>query len=86
MKHNAIHLYNLAAFLAVIIAIVALALLGNGKTDLAIMTGLVGVLGSFKPWGSAPPPEQKGPAGTQDDPLAVQGADAGKKPVETEQA
>lgn len=85
MKHNVIHLYNLAAFIAVIIAIVMLALLGNGKTDLAIMTGLVGVLGSFKPWGSVPPPEMKGPAGTQDDPLAVQGADAGKKPVETEQ-
>lgn len=56
MKHNAIHLYNLIAFMGVLIVIAILA--GNGKgTDLAIMTGLVGVLGSFKPWGAQSPPQ-----------------------------
>jgi hypothetical protein len=54
-----IHLFNLVAFIAVIVSIVVLALAGDGKTDLAIMTGLVGVLGSFKPWGSAPPQEEQ---------------------------
>ena len=53
-----IHLFNLVAFLAVLVAIVVLALAGKA-TDLAIMTGLVGVLGSFKPWGSAPIDGQK---------------------------
>lgn len=64
-----VHLYNLVAFIAVLGAIVALALAGKA-TDLAIMTGLVGVLGSFKPWGSAPPHE--GPTGTQTDPVTVE--------------
>lgn len=54
MKHAAAHLYNLVAFIAVLGAIVTLALAGKA-TDLAIMTGLVGVLGSFRPWGSQPP-------------------------------
>jgi hypothetical protein len=39
---------NLAAFLAVLLSIVVLAL--AGKNDAAILTGLVGVLGSFRPW------------------------------------
>jgi hypothetical protein len=39
---------NLVAFLAVLLVIGALALWGKG--DAAIMTGLVGVLGSFRPW------------------------------------
>lgn len=51
-----IHMHNLIAFLAVLAAIVALALAGKA-TDLAIMTGLVGVLGSFKPWGATPAPD-----------------------------
>lgn len=80
--HNQIHLYNFLAFALVLAAIVILALAGKA-TDLAIMTGLVGVLGSFKPWGSAPPVEHKGPSGSQDDPFAVEGADDGRKPVET---
>lgn len=42
-------LINLIAFLAVLVAIVMLSLAGKA-TDLSIMTGLVGVLGSFKPW------------------------------------
>jgi hypothetical protein len=56
---HTIHTHNLVAFLAVLTAIVLLALAGKA-TDLAIMTGLVGVLGSFKPWGSvAPAPTPK---------------------------
>ncbi len=42
-------LFTFLAFIGVLVAIVALALLGEG-TDIAILTGLVGVLGSFKPW------------------------------------
>jgi hypothetical protein len=75
-----VHLFNLVAFLAVLTAIVLLSLAGKA-TDLAIMTGLVGILGSFKPWGMSAPPE--GPAGTPDDPLSVAGAERGKKPVQT---
>lgn len=39
---------NLVAFIAVLLSIVVLAL--AGKNDAAILTGLVGVLGSFRPW------------------------------------
>lgn len=39
---------NLIAFIAVLTSIVVLAL--AGKNDAAILTGLVGVLGSFRPW------------------------------------
>lgn len=42
------HILNLVAFLAVLVAIVVLA--QSGSPDLAIVTGLVGVLGSFRPW------------------------------------
>ncbi len=44
--------HTLTAFLAVIIAIVLLSAIGafTGKAaDLAIMTGLIGVLGTFRP-------------------------------------
>jgi hypothetical protein len=41
--------YNLVAFLAVIIAIVLLSKIGGSGADLAIMTGLIGVLGTFRP-------------------------------------
>lgn len=75
-----IHLYNFLAFAFVLAAIVILALAGKA-TDLAIMTGLVGVLGSFKPWGAQPP--APGPAGTADDPLAIEGAKPGSEPVLT---
>ena len=40
--------HTLVAFLATLAAVVALALFGD-RTDLAIMTGLVGVLGTFRP-------------------------------------
>jgi hypothetical protein len=70
-KNHPAHLYNLIAFLAVLLAITGLAVFGEG-TDLAIMTGLVGVLGTFRPWG-ATAPDDKSPAGTRDDPLSVEG-------------
>lgn len=76
-----IHGFNLIAFLAVLGSIVWLALAGEG-TDLAIMTGLVGILGTFRPWSSV----SGGPAGTKGDPLAVEGAEKGSKPVTTEDA
>lgn len=41
---------NLVAFLAVVLSIVVLALNAQNTVDLSIMTGLIGVLGSFKPW------------------------------------
>lgn len=44
--------YNFFSFLAVISAIVVLACIAAVKgiqTDLAIMTGLIGVLGTFRP-------------------------------------
>lgn len=81
-----IHLFNLVAFLAVLAGIVILALAGK-TTDLAIMTGLVGILGSFKPWGATPPPDAPtGPTGTPDDPLSVAGPErtSSAPPVITE--
>lgn len=41
--------HTLIAFLSVVAAIVALALIGGTGSDLAIMTGLIGVLGTFRP-------------------------------------
>lgn len=45
------HVLNLVAFLAVLGAIVALA--AGNHPDMAIITGLVGVLGSFRPWSTS---------------------------------
>lgn len=42
------HVLNLVAFLAVLASIVMLA--AGDSPDMAIITGLVGVLGSFRPW------------------------------------
>lgn len=53
-----VHLGNLIGFIAVLTAIVLLSLAGKA-TDLAIMTGLVGVLGTFKPWGAGTTAEQE---------------------------
>lgn len=58
-------LHNLVAFLAVVCAIVALALIGGTGSDLAIMTGLIGVLGTFRPR------ERPKPDGTPEDPVAT---------------
>lgn len=62
-----VHLFNLVAFLAVLGSIVVLSLAGKA-TDLAIMTGLVGILGSFKPWGLSAPPEEPAKPGTANKP------------------
>jgi hypothetical protein len=59
------HWHNLIAFLAVLVVIGGLALFGK-STDLAIMTGLVGVLGSFRPWGMG-----QAASGKPDDPVNV---------------
>lgn len=49
-----ISVLNLIAFLAVLGAIVALAVSGRvTNLDIAIMTGLIGVLGSFRPWSAS---------------------------------
>ncbi|WP_309646608.1 hypothetical protein [Phenylobacterium sp.] len=79
------HLFNLIAFLAVLSAIVTLALAGK-PTDLAIMTGLVGILGSFRPWGATPAKTDEGPTGAPDDPLSVAGPETTSTapPVQTE--
>lgn len=53
---------NLIAFLAIIVALVILSALGafTGKpADLAIMTGLIGVLGTFRPKNPASTEETK---------------------------
>ncbi len=80
---RSLHFFNLVAFLAVLVSIVVLALAGKA-TDLAIMTGLVGILGSFRPWGAAPPAE--GPTGAPNDPLSVAGPESKSDaaPVKTE--
>ncbi len=80
--YQSIHLFNLVAFLAVLVAIVILALAGKA-TDLAIMTGLVGVLGSFKPWGSTPPTDHTTPAGTATDPIQTEVVNSPVEPVPT---
>jgi hypothetical protein len=59
---------NLVAFLAVLLVIGALALWGKG--DAAIMTGLIGVLGSFRPWS-----QQDHATGKPSDPINVKPAE-----------
>jgi len=70
--------FNLVAFLAVLGAIVTLCLAGKA-TDLAVITGLVGVLGSFRPWGAATPSSEAA-TGKADDPLNVAAAET--KPLD----
>lgn len=70
-----VHAFNLIAFLSVLVAIVALSL--KGKPDLAIMTGLIGILGSFKPWGLQAPP---------DGPLEAKLVNSPADPVPTKEA
>lgn len=53
--------HTLIAFCSVLAAVVTLALIAAFKgtqTDLAIMTGLIGVLGTFRPRGSTANVEQ----------------------------
>jgi hypothetical protein len=81
MKDFVPNISNLIAFLAVIGAIVFLASGRTSTVDLSIMTGLIGVLGSFRPWTASS--QQHGPSGTPADPLAVEGADDPARPVPT---
>jgi len=60
--------HSLIAFMAVVSAIVALALIGGTGSDLAIMTGLIGVLGTFRPRERA----KNEPTGTPADPVSVE--------------
>lgn len=55
------HTANLIAFIAVVILIGVIILNGQGGVDLAVTTGLIGVLGSFRPWsaGDLLKPKQK---------------------------
>ena len=49
MTKDRCHLTGLIAFLAVLVAIVLLSKIGGSGADLAIMTGLIGVLGMLAP-------------------------------------
>jgi hypothetical protein len=63
------HWHNLIAFLAVLFGIVMLTL--NGKAQDAVVVGLVGVLGTFRPWGMG-----LGASGKSDDPVNIKETDA----------
>lgn len=67
---------GLAAFVATLLSIVLLSKIGGTGADLAIMTGLVGVLGMLAP-GMVPsrgndPKKPAQPAGTPSDPVSVE--------------
>lgn len=49
MKRPDCHFTGLAAFIATLVAVVLLSKIGGSGADLAIMTGLVGVLGMLAP-------------------------------------
>lgn len=68
--------HTLIAFMSVVAAIVALALIGGTGSDLAIMTGLIGVLGTFRPRTIAPDvPQAVTVANTARDPVPVEAAE-----------
>lgn len=75
MKSIEPHVSNLIAFLAVVVLIGVIMLNRSNSADIAIMTGLIGVLGSFKPW-SNPGPLTK----------QVEVTNTPENPVQTEQA
>lgn len=67
---------GLAAFVATLVAVVLLSKIGGSGADLAIMTGLIGVLGMLAP-GLVPsrgndPKKPAQPAGTPSDPVSVE--------------
>lgn len=71
---------NLVAFLATLLAIVALSKVGGTGSDLAIMTGLVGVLGMLARPARAQSPEQTG------EPQPVTVVNPPSDPVNTEES
>lgn len=60
---------NLAAYIATLLAIVLLSKIGGTGADLAIMTGLVGVLGMLVGARKISNSKSDTPAGTPNDPL-----------------
>ena len=61
---------DLIAFLATLVSIVLLSKIGGTGSDLAIMTGLVGVLGMLAGRKAA----RRGPSGTPADPISTEEA------------
>ncbi|MEW9855942.1 hypothetical protein [Novosphingobium sp. M1R2S20] len=64
---------GLAAFIATLVAVVLLSKIGGSGADLAIMTGLIGVLGMLAP-GLVPSrgnERDTKPSGTPGDPVSV---------------
>lgn len=59
---------DLVAFLATLVAIVLLSKIGGTGSDLAIMTGLIGVLGMIAGRNRT----KRGPSGTPSDPVSVE--------------
>lgn len=65
---------GLIAFIATLVAVVLLSKIGGSGADLAIMTGLIGVLGMLAP-GLVPSrgaDQRKTPDGTPADPVSVE--------------
>jgi hypothetical protein len=85
VKHAACnpHLINLCAFITLLGAIVTLSLAGKA-TDLAIMTGLIGVLGTFRPWTANPAPTDS-PAGTDEDPVKTEITNSPNNPANVQE-
>ncbi len=68
---------GLAAFVATLVAVVLLSKIGGSGADLAIMTGLIGVLGMLAPGlvpsrGNDNRKPTDAPAGTPTDPVSVE--------------
>ena len=61
--------FQFAAFLATLAAIVLLSKIGGTGSDLAIMTGLIGVLGGLVSTRPAPPSGKVEITNTKDDPV-----------------
>jgi len=74
MSSSTHRLTGLIAFIATLIAVVLLSKIGGSGADLAIMTGLIGVLGMLAP-GLVPSRGNErilpGPSGKPDDPVNV---------------
>lgn len=72
----------LIAFLSTLIAIGFLSKVGGTGADLAIMTGLIGI-GGMLAQSLKTSPKGAAPAGTEADPLVVEGAGPAAEPVVT---
>ncbi|WP_103730194.1 hypothetical protein [Novosphingobium sp. HII-3] len=63
---------GLIAFISTLIAVVLLSKIGGSGADLAIMTGLIGVLGMLAPGLVPSRGNERTPAGTPADPVHVE--------------